>query len=122
MINTNLKATAIFDNGGGLTLQLGDNYGHYYPHNMQQAAEDYAQYLADQDTSWWEGNEDDARELEPELEQIRNGGYKVYNASDIAGLLPMIDTQQFKEDGYITGWYNVDEFVTALSALTNVSI
>ena len=117
MLKADLKVKVIFDNGGGLTLQLGDNYGHYYPHDMQQAAEDYTQYLADQDTSWWEGNEEDARELDPNLDQIRNGGYKVYNADDIAGLLLKLNTQQFKEDGYITGWYNVDEFTAALQRL-----
>lgn len=117
MLKSDLKVKAIFDNGGGLTLQFGENYGHYYPHSMHQAAEDYTQYLIDQDTSKWEGNEEDARELEPDFEQIRNGGYKVYNALDIAGLIPRLKTQQFKEDGYITGWHNVDEFIVALKGL-----
>lgn len=106
MLKTDLKVKAIFDNGGGLTLQLGDNYGHYYPHNMQQAAEDYKQYLQDQDTSWWEGNEEDARELEPDYEQIRNGGYHVMSHNDIQ---VAITDPNFEGHGY-----NVNDFISAL--------
>lgn len=109
-----LNIKVIFDNGGGLTLQLGD-YGHYYPHNIQQAAEDYKQYLQDQDTSWWEGNEDDARELDPDYEQIRNGGYRVYSEIEIAR---MINKRREGIEGQ--EWLNINEFIKALFVMEEI--
>jgi|LSQX01.3.fsa_nt_gb hypothetical protein len=78
----NLKVTAIFDNGGGLTLQLG-NFAHYY-NDMALAAENYKDYIqSDGDTTGWEGHEPEAADFEPDYQDIRNNGYKVMDKSDI---------------------------------------
>lgn len=114
---TNLKIRAIFDNGGGLTLQLGDNFGHYYPHNMRQAAEDYKTYLRDGNTDGWEGDEDYSRGFDPEYDQICNGGCKVYNDDEIAELTAGWDATQYEVDGYMYGWANVDMFTQSILAL-----
>ena len=66
----------IFDNGGGITLQFGD-WAHWYNGNIEQAAEDYLAYLKDGTMEGWEGHEEDAAALEPTLDEIRNGGYRI---------------------------------------------
>lgn len=65
----------ILDNGGGITLQMGV-FAHYYQ-DADQAAQDIAAWLANPDTSDWEGHEEDAAALEPTQDEIRNGGYRV---------------------------------------------
>lgn len=68
-----------FDNGGGLTMQLGQSYVHHYD-NMKQAAEDLSAYLGFSfvNEEWideWEGNEiDQIGLLEYDSERERNGG------------------------------------------------
>jgi hypothetical protein len=100
------NATVIFDNGGGITLQLGD-WAHCYD-DPYQAAVDYAEYIKTGNTEGWEGHEDFAAELDPEYDQIRNGGYRVYNAAEIEA--------ELKNEDY-TGWANIDEFCEALAKL-----
>ncbi len=110
MTNTvTVNATLIFDNGGGLTLQLGD-WAHCYD-NMEQAAKDFSVYLKDKNTIGWDGHEDFAAELDPEYDQIRNGGYRVYSAEEI------ID--ECSSEDY-TGWANIDDFCTALTDLLDL--
>jgi len=57
-----LTGTLIFDNGGGLTLQLNNTYAHWYQ-NMNQAAEDLKAYIKDKNTEYWDGNEEESMEL-----------------------------------------------------------
>ena len=67
----------ILDNGGGITLQLGPDYAHCYQ-DEAQAACDLRDYITGSDTSDWDGCEPEAVGWEPEAEEIRNGGYRVY--------------------------------------------
>jgi len=70
----------IFDNAGGITLQL-NSWGHYY-RDEKQCAEDLAKWLEYGDTSDWEGHEDEALACNPSDDLIRNGSYRVYVLSD----------------------------------------
>lgn len=80
-INDNSYAPrVIFDNGGGVTLQL-PGFSHWYNHG-EQAAYDYLEYLRNGDTSDWDGNEPDAMECDPTIDQIVNGGYRIWTAGD----------------------------------------
>lgn len=65
----------ILDNGGGITLQMGE-FARYYD-NVGAAASDLADWLVDADTSTWDGHEDDAMDCNPTPDEIRNGGYRV---------------------------------------------
>jgi len=76
------RIRAIFDNGGGITLQL-PGYAHYYPSSADPAALDFAAYEATHDTSGWDGHDPEAADLEPSPEQIRNGSYRVMGLSEI---------------------------------------
>ena len=67
----------IFDNGGGITVQL-LGWAHYY-NDERQAAEDVAIWLKTRDTSEWDGHEDSALSFDPSYEDKRNGGYRVWN-------------------------------------------
>ncbi len=107
---TNLKGRLIFDNGGGLTLQLGD-WAHYYGGYdgcIVQAAEDIINYIKNGNTDGWDGHEEEAAELDPIYDEIRNGGYRVYTISEII--------EECKKENS-TGWYNIDDFCSALSKL-----
>lgn len=101
------KGRAIFDNAGGITLQLG-NWAHYYggyEGYIEQAAEDYKQYMQDGNTDDWDGHEGEASEL-PSQDEIRNGGYKVLDADDIQ--------QAVSDPDFDSGWANVQGFIDAL--------
>jgi hypothetical protein len=93
-----LSYRIIFDNGGGITLQLGDEFAHFYQ-DAAQAAEDLKSFLEDPDTSDWEGHEEEAMDCEPTDEEIRNGGYRVYR--DVEDLQPN------------SGWRNEEDFCAA---------
>ena len=107
---TNLNVKAIFDNGGSLILQLGNNYAHNYD-NMAQAARDYKEFLANGNTNGWEGNEQELIDIEIDNNQIRNGGYKVFDNDDIQKLL---STYTGDEDD-CCGWNNISEFISSLA-------
>lgn len=101
----------ILDNGGSITLQLGD-FAHFYE-DEKQAAEDIAAWLKSADTSSWEGHEDDAAACAPTAEDIRNGGYRVVtldrsvdNLADLAAELSG------------TGWGNGEELGDILSKMS----
>lgn len=91
----------IFDNGGGVTLQLG-GWAHWYQ-DMAQAAQDLKTYETEGNTDGWDGHEDEAAELDPTYDQIRNGGYRVYHSS--------ADIKAAAED---TSWRNIKDFAAAL--------
>ena len=73
LIDKNL-GLIILDNGGGITLQMG-GFAHYYE-DADQAANDIANWLHNEDTSDWAGHEVEAAELNPTDEEISNGGYR----------------------------------------------
>ena len=100
---TTQNELAIFDNGGGITLKLG-TFAHHYQ-DVEQAARDWKSYSENPDTSDWEGHEDDSAECDPSQDEIRNGGYRVLDADDIAAEIVR---------GGETGWNNIDKFVAAL--------
>jgi hypothetical protein len=103
-----LNVRAIFDNGGGVTLQLGD-WAHYYGDYdgcIEQAAEDYKTYVQDGNTDGWEGHEDEAAELDPSYDEIRNGGYKIMDADDIQTAI--------NDPDFESGWANIQGFIDAL--------
>lgn len=110
MTNKNLDGTIIFDNGGGITLQLPD-FAHYYGGYdgcIEQAAEDLKNYLQDGKTDGWEGHEAEAADLDPDYDEIRNGGYRVYSVSAI------LDECKNNET---TSWHNIDAFCIELADL-----
>jgi len=101
-----LTGKLIFDNGGGLTLQLNNKYAHWYQ-NMNQAAEDLKAYLEDENTEGWDGHEQSELELVPEDEQIRNGGYRVRSIEDIISMTE----EEYMDDP----WGNIQDFCIAFN-------
>ena len=97
------KAKVIFDNGGGITLQLNNEYAHYYQ-DYQDAAEDYCLYQSGVGLEDWDGNDKELLNFIPDQESVRNGGYKVYDQDDIKNLL--------KQDN--VSWHNKANFAIAL--------
>ena len=93
----------VFDNGGGLAMQIGE-YKHHYS-DMRQAVEDLITAVEDDfDATAWEGNEEDLV-VEEDYEMERNGGIKVISRDD---LVKALDQEDY-------GWCNVEEFVNVLS-------
>jgi len=104
------NATVIFDNGGGITLQLGE-WGHWYQ-DPAQAACDYITYQQDGHADGWDGHEPDALDLDPDYDDIRNGGYRVYDETEIADAL-----KEYQDGTLDTGWGNLQDFIAALAAI-----
>lgn len=88
----------VFDDGGSVTIQC-DGYAHIYD-DAAQAADDARQILAGADPSGWDGNEPDARIAWTD-EDVRNGGYRVYDAEGLRNPKPDED------------WQNVSDFFQA---------
>jgi hypothetical protein len=105
--NRMLEGTIIFDNGGGITVQL-PNFAHSY-NDPEQAARDIADYLSDGTTDGWEGHEDDAAELDPTTEQVHNGGYRIYTMVDVVEIIK--DTERE------SSWGNINDFCSVLTDL-----
>lgn len=112
--NIETNATVIFDNGGGITLQLGGTFGHWYQ-DAVQAACDYITYMQDGHTDGWDGHEPDSLDLDPGYDDIRNGGYRVYDTSDVDNALA-----KYRANELDTGWGNIEDFVAALDAAYSV--
>jgi len=115
-MSSTVDITIIADNGGGITLQLtadnGKRYQHYYDgyDGFKQLAEDLA---VAETFSDWDGNEaqdEDGNEqwLVPTDNQIRNGGYKVFDYEDILALAR-------KKDREDISWQNVYALVMAVA-------
>jgi hypothetical protein len=99
----------ILDNGGGITLQMGD-FGHTYQ-DAEQAAQDISNWLHNPDTSDWEGCEAEAVELDPTDEQVANGGYRMFQLDrDVDTLLRLA-----REVGACS-WANAEDLSAALRA------
>jgi hypothetical protein len=94
----------IFDNGGGVTLQL-PGFAHHYD-DAKQCAEDIASWIDGEDTSGWDGNEEDAV-FDPTYEQERNGGYRVMSLAYFTSL--SIDDMQGQS------WSNIKQLYVALA-------
>lgn len=101
-----LEGQLIFDNGGGLTVQL-PGYAHWYQ-NPAQAAEDIDYYIQHGNTDGWDGHDEDAAELDPSYDQIRNGGYRIYSIPDILDETESIDA---------SSWGNIVDFCTELKKI-----
>lgn len=107
MTNETLTWRVIFDNGGGITLQMEGTFAHRYddPHH---AAVDFAIYLGgDCNISDWDGHSEDAMDLDPTDEEIRNGGYRV--ATSMEELESLGDPDN--------GWGNAIQFLAAFQEL-----
>ena len=112
-----IDITIICDNGGGITLQLaneqtGRRYQHYYDgyDNFDQFAQDLA---VAETFATWDGNEaqdEDGTDqwLVPTDNQLRNGGYKVFDYEDILALAR-------KKDREDISWQNVYALVMAVA-------
>jgi hypothetical protein len=87
----------IFDNGGGVTLQL-PGFCHTY-NDVKQCSDDIVSWIEDEDTSGWDGNEEDAV-FDPTYEQERNGGYRVYS---LASFMDRGNRDELRD----SGWSNV---------------
>ena len=96
----------IFDNGGGITLQLGE-WACWY-NVPKDAARDYYQYLQDGNTDGWEGHDEDSTALDPTIDEINNGGYRIYNKEEISNEV---------QNENSTGWDNIDEFCLAITEI-----
>lgn len=104
-----IDAKVIFDNAGGITLQLGE-WAHYYQ-DPKQAARDYNDYLQDGNTDGWDGHEDESLEIDPTYDQIRNGGCRVYGADDIS---------EATEGDEHNSWGNINDFIAALKEINDL--
>ena len=100
------KIAVIFDNGGGITLQLG-TWAHWYD-NPAQAAEDYDAYIADRDTTGWDGHEEEAAALVPTYDEMRNGGYRVYRGDEVEKEIAAEDPDN---------WGNIVDFCAGVSKI-----
>jgi hypothetical protein len=98
------EAIAIFDNGGGITLQLGA-FAHHYS-DPELAAANWQDYANNPDPSDWEGHEPEALEIDPTYDQISNGGYRVFASEEIEA-----EVGKDQED---QSWNNVRSFIVAL--------
>ena len=101
------EATVIFDNGGGVTLQLGE-WAHYYD-NPSNAAEDLRAYFDQGSTDSWHGHEQTAAECEPTMEEQRNGGYMVAMYKS---------WEEVADDKTNYGWANIQQFEAAVAELS----
>lgn len=98
------KSRVIFDNGGGITLQLYDgenSWCHHYD-RVGFAVDAATEWLMMQTVTGWEGNEEESV-FEPGEEEIRNGGYKVWDFCEGNDQLLQL------------GWNNINEFFELLS-------
>lgn len=84
-MKSTVTSTVIFDNGGGITLQLRAGQGevhHTFAHSYnsaEQAAQDLHAAYHDDPANWggWEGHEDFSERLDPTEDELRNGAYRV---------------------------------------------
>lgn len=82
----NLKAVycgeprIIYDNGGGITLQL-PGFTHTYQ-DASQCIGDIVAWLEEGSTDGWCGN-DESAVFEPTLHDLQNGGYQVVSVADM---------------------------------------
>lgn len=95
----------IFDNGGWVTLQLPE-FAHAYD-DAGQCANDLKDWIEDENTDDWEGNEEDAV-FEPTENELDNGGYVVKSLDEFTGMS--------LDDLLNEGWGNISGLYAALVA------
>ncbi len=103
-----MDITIIADNGGGLTLQLVDDYDQRYQHHYMsptQCAGDIKIVQEDGSFEGYDGNEAEDEDgndcwLYPTYDQIRNGGYRILSADQL-------DVE--------SSWRNIRELARALA-------
>ncbi len=103
---TPVTATVIFDNGGGVTVQL-SNGTHSWAHSYddaEQAAGDVRDALTDGSFYGFDGDESDAATVDPTDEEIRNGGFRVVIFSDLD------DLHTHANEQFQSGWGNERRF------------
>ena len=102
----------IFDNAGGTTAQFrdGTEFAHYYA-EASQVAEDVLAFLADDTVADFEGHEDDAAELRPTFDEVRNGGYRTFHAGGEEILEEARELVTLAEQ---SGWGNAVEFAARM--------
>ena len=98
----------IFDNGGGVTLQT-EGWNHNYT-DAKQAGCDVKALLTGEDPADWDGNEPEAAEMTCTAEDIRNGGARQMDDSEVAEIVA---------GGTLDNcWgYNMADFFTALGVV-----
>lgn len=99
----------IFDNGGGVTVQI-HGWAHYYQDEAQAAA-DVAEWLKTKSTSGWDGHDVGALACDPSNEDTRNGGYRTWEIHQA----PFGD--EFDGEFPIDSWGNTSDFFGALIRL-----
>lgn len=77
----------IFDNGGGITLQLG-YWAHSYDGDYdysKQAATDFAEFIKTRSTEGWEGHDEESLKFCQECQYtgVKNPGYDLYYENEI---------------------------------------
>ena len=108
----NVKVKVMFDNGGGVHMQLchgKSKYKHSYDDGIR-AAEDYCQFLKDQDTSYWDGHDE---ELDIYSSNCPNGGHIINNQDDIIKLV----NEYCKDEDMDFFGRNQREFITKIIEL-----
>jgi len=105
----NLEIEIMFDNGGGATAKFGEDYIHFYQ-DMKQLANSYKEYLLDNDTEDWEGNEIDEGYWKNYNRKMTESGAALWlDYSEICKLIANL------KDNNSNYWgLNVKEFITAL--------
>jgi hypothetical protein len=102
----------IFDNGGGITLQVASGYNHSYD-DGKQAGEDVKLLLAGADPADWDGNDSAAGTVRCTGADVRNGGARKLSSEEIAEIVEAGELDECW--GYAMG-----EFFSALG-VTNVN-
>ena len=92
----------IADDGGGLTLQVGQTWRHVYDDSRQLADDLKALVRGEHPLTDWDGNEADQYErISYDADVVRNGGYRWYTGT------PRQVVAQIAEDAQC-GWRNVE--------------
>ena len=97
-------ATVIFDNGGGITLQIGA-WAHHYT-DPRSAAIDLEIFFDEGSADGWDGHEAESAACNPTDDEIRNGGYQVAVYSSWGEAV---------NDKRNNGWVNVRDFRAAIA-------
>ena len=104
-------AQVVFDNAGGITLQL-DDYAHTYHDDVDQVACDLRAWMSSGTTDTWDGDDEDA-DFEVGDDDIRNGGYRVV---DLYGIDTVEDLRdEILSDVTLDGWGNAQDLARALA-------
>ena len=106
-MNKKIKSKLIFDDEGGVTLQLGGKWAHHFD-DIKQAAKDYHLYLQEGNTEGWEGHEPDNLKSFWTDDDIKNRGVIIYNHDEI---MKEIDSE------FSSSWGTVDKFCLAFIEL-----